>query len=513
MKLTTQQQASAVAQTAKHPVTHCPDEACVEKTFFVSAELDGRHETGFVGDFLTTGTQNLSEAQKALLLERYKANGLFDANADLVGDTAKLIGESWEDKALSGADDMYVAGDPLVGGKGNQYAAVHVDAGERYVTMFKDGGEHGRGIVANALSEPINPEGNTAFTQYGLVFTDDHGNESKLKIAGGTATVTDHTGKEVKIRPPHGEYVVGDPADPVARVYYAELEGKGEPRLVVDYYEKPTPEAVEELVAAGLDRHTAENKRSVTTASFGFRVPDDHPGGTSRLPMGRRNGKPLMETKDGVKTYYDVHWNESEKTKFEIACDKPPEEPKPPVAPNEHARIWGDPHINNPDDKSGDRWSYNFDEPGTFNVLQDKDVTLNSLLVQGPNKTTVIDETGLSIGNDRLFIDKLGTLKLNDQTLGDGTYELPSGGSITKDGDDIEVKTTGEYDFAFETNKTWRGFTYMNISVFTKDIGVESDDTLPIGLLGETFDVDTEAETSVDNAVDFYRRSGLFSTV
>lgn len=294
------------------------------KTLNISRELDGFKNGGIVGAMLNAGTANLASSKSAFTDSKYLVSSLFDTNAALALETATV--SSLDKSYVQCADDLFVAGDPLVGGKGNNYASLDVSPKVGISTMFKDGATTGRGIVVNGQADTINAEGKIAFTQYGTVLKDDTGAQTKVQIAGGVTTITKPDGTTQTLLPGQS-YTVGNPNDPSAKLYFAELPGQGEPRLVMEYYEKPTAESIAKLVSDGVSPEDAAAFRKKTTASFGFRIPDG--GNTTRSPQGTGNSTPLLSS-NGVKTYYDAHWNEADCSVYEV---KKPVYPPPVYTP------------------------------------------------------------------------------------------------------------------------------------------------------------------------------------
>lgn len=272
----------------------------------LSREIDGRNSTGAIGDMLTRGTTQLSDANQFFNDSRFASYRV----GNLTGEDNQVASGVVDPLTQRlGADDMYVAGDPHVGGKGNNYAQVGVTPQTGYMTMYEDGGDTGRKVTINSNPAIINTQGNKAFTEYGFVARDDAGAKTTAKLSGGKLALTGPDGQSKTLLP--GEtYVVGDAADPVAKFYYADMpggeNGTTEKRLVFESYEKPTPAVVDKLVQSGMSRSEAEGIRNKMQASFGFRVPDGQ--GSYRMSAGVGSGNALSTTTNGVKTYYDAHF-------------------------------------------------------------------------------------------------------------------------------------------------------------------------------------------------------------
>jgi hypothetical protein len=504
--------------------TTAANTAAQKEQIHVSREVDGLNDTGIVGELLTNGTQNLSDANKYFAMSKFNATGLLDQNNQLIPSKAQLTENpnNPNDGSVLCGDSMYVAGDPGVGGKGNNYKDIPVDVQPGYYTMFKDGAADGQNITVNSHVETINPEGNKAFTEYGFVVQDGNGAKTQATLSGGVLNITNANGQTQKLLPGQ-TYTVGDPSDPTAKFYYATAPGAGEngsdeQRLMVDYYEKPTADTIKQLVAQGMSQSDAEKMRTKTTLSYGFRTPDGTDTYGSSEGVG--SGTQLKTCANGVKTYYDSNYEEGPCTLQDIStcgCPPPPPPPPCPTAPNEHARIWGDPHI-----EDADGGKYNFQEKGLFNVLKDKGVALNAQMVAGPDNTTVMSQAGLTVGGRTVTVQPGGKITVGyadssittpPVTLADGqTMMLDNGYSITRKGNIATVDSTnGEYKMQFDTSPSYKGFKYVDIDVWTKGGGVLSDGQAPTGLVGETFDADKTKQTKIKNSVDSYKVSSLLN--
>ncbi len=547
--------------------TPTPTPAPVEKQLHVSRELDGVNNDGIIGELLTQGTSNLAEANKYFAMTQYATTGLLSQNNKLTPDAAKLYAEkgSANDTGILCGDDMYVAGDPGVGGKGNNYSWVDIDVTPGYYTMFQDGAESGSKITVNSHVEAINPQGDKAFTEYGFVVQDEQGVKTQATLSGGQFTIVDGNGQTKKLLPPNDVYYVGNPMDPTAKFYYADVPGAGEngaseKRLMVDYYEKPTQATVDKLVAEGANPTEVANMRTQTTLSYGFRVPDGVNTYASSEGVGAGSAK--KTTDQGVKTYYDSHYTEGPCSVLNVCATPTPTPtptpypptptptptpaptpypptptptpaptpypptptptptpypptptPTPPVAANEHARSWGDPHI-----EDADGGKYNFHHPGIFNIVKDKDVQLNAKITASANNTAVNTEAGVTVGGRTVYVTADGTTKVGykdpnivnaDVTLADGqTVLLDDGGSVSRAGNKVTVQTT-EYKMQFDTNKDFNGTKYMDIDVWSKAGGVMTDGVAPSGILGETFDADSDQVTAPKQDLDSYKEDSI----
>ncbi|MEB3286984.1 MAG: hypothetical protein VKJ04_05730 [Vampirovibrionales bacterium] len=489
------------------PTPECPP-------LHVTRELDGLNSTGVIGTQLTqgTGASQLAETNKLFLDQKFQVTGLLDEVNGANSTSAVISG----DTGVLCADDMYVAGDPFVGGKKNNYEAVQITPDPGFYTMYEDGLENGRKITVNSHVDAINAEGNTAFTEYGMTVQDDAGQKYTGVLSGGQFTITQPDGTSKVLLPPSDQYVIGDPQDPVAKFYYADMpggeDGTTEKRLVVDYIEKPTDNVVADLVSKNVPQAEAEKLRSTTQMSFGFRVPDGL-GNTYRMSDGVGADEPLTES-NGVKTYYDAHFSEGTCHYVDTVCTPPP-----PVAANERAKIWGDPHVIVADDKTETFESYNFSQVGLYNVVKDQGVTVNTNLYQPNNQGNVsmADQYGFTLGNGRTIkVDKNFNVEVGDGQGGviameDGlTMDLGNGNSVSLNGSQLNV-VTPEYDFKV-TPDSWQNAKYLDLEMHSKSGGVFSDGVMPSGLLGETFDEDDIIEREPKLDVSAYVVGNLFDS-
>lgn len=197
------------------------DTATEQVSLKVSRELDGKQDTGAIGEMLTRGTTQLSDANQFFTgtnFAKFQVSSLLGEDNQAVSSSTDPLTER------KGADDMYVAGDPHVGGKGNNYSAVDVVPQSGFMTMFEDGTDTGRKVTINSHAEAINTQGNKAFTEYGFVIQDDNGGKTKAALSGGKLTITQPDG-QVKTLLPGQEHIIGDATDPVGKFYYADMPG------------------------------------------------------------------------------------------------------------------------------------------------------------------------------------------------------------------------------------------------------------------------------------------------
>lgn len=179
-----------------------------------------------------------------------------------------------------------------------------------------------------------------------------------------------------------------------------------------------------------------------------------------------------------------------------------PPPPPPVVAANEVGTVTGDPHF-----KGGDGGKYDVQgQPGKiYNILSDSGLQLNARFdAWGGGGATVVGETGLTVagpyGQSSVTFSKDGTAKVNGQVLQDGqTVQLADGGTATKQGNKLVIKTAEGYEITQTTHGSSNG-NYINMEVKTGAGGVAQDGVLPGGLLGQTFDPDNVARNGAKGA-------------
>lgn len=178
------------------------------------------------------------------------------------------------------------------------------------------------------------------------------------------------------------------------------------------------------------------------------------------------------------------------------------------VAANEHAVIWGDPHI-----VDADKGKYDFQQVGTFNILQDSNINMNGRFEGAAGKPTLMKETGLLLGNLELDVKADGTATLgtgpNAMDLQDGkTLTLADGSTLTKHGNVITADTA-EYHVTINAGLDPTTNEHIDVSVDSKAHGVMSDGVAATGLLGETFDANNQTQTGTKLAPQAYQRASI----
>lgn len=179
-----------------------------------------------------------------------------------------------------------------------------------------------------------------------------------------------------------------------------------------------------------------------------------------------------------------------------------PPPPPPVVAANETGTITGDPHF-----KGGDGGKYDVQGQAgkTYNLLSDSGLQFNGRFdAWGGGGATVVGETGLTVagpyGQSQVNFSKDGTATVNGRELQDGqTVPLADGGTATKQGNKLIIKTAEGYEITQSTHGSRHG-NYINTEVKTGSHGVATDGVLPGGLLGQTFDPDSAARNGAKGA-------------
>ena len=485
--------------------TQADQNTAEKQTVHVSRELDGYNDTGVIGEWLTVGTEHLADVNR-FFIDKFRIAGLLTENLTAAQTAANVV-KGYNQKILC-ADDMYVAGDPHIGGKGNNYQPLDVVPAPGYYTMFKDGAPNGRGITANGHVEVINNEGNVAFTEYGYIITDDSGKKYNATLSGGQLKITEPDGKSVILNPPNGKYIVGDPNDPVATFSFQDVpggeNGTNELRASIEYFEKPTAATVAQLVAKGVHKDDAEALRSRTQFTHGFRIPDGD--GTYRASAGTNPPTPV--TKDYVKTYYDSHFSEGKCQKADI-CE--PDYEPPIYDGGDDGGCYGDPHFSDFDAKPEDGWTYDvMGEAGkTYSIISDRTVQLNARFDEwsGPD-ATIMSEMGIQVANpkdlsqvDRLYFDAQNDNKKlsNAAPTFNGVamqanvaVKLADGGTAIWDGKHKMTVTTAEYTMTMDRKDSAHG-GHMNMTAkITSGANPFADFVGAHGILGQTADGDGE---------------------
>lgn len=168
------------------------------------------------------------------------------------------------------------------------------------------------------------------------------------------------------------------------------------------------------------------------------------------------------------------------------------------VADNESGKIIGDPHFYGAD---GGRYDVQGEAGKTYSLLSDSLLDFNGRFdAWGNNGATVVGETAINVSSmggsefSSVTFTKDGVAKVNGQQLEDGeSVLLADGGSATLQGNKLTVKTIEGYTIVQEAKDNSNG-NYINTEVKKGALGVATDNRLPGGLLGQTFDADNEAK-------------------
>ncbi len=150
-------------------------------------------------------------------------------------------------------------------------------------------------------------------------------------------------------------------------------------------------------------------------------------------------------------------------------------------------RIWGDPHFIGQD---GDKYDVQGEAGKSYNLLSDKNFQMNGKFEKfGNDGATVVGKMGIAAGSDQIDVAKDGAVSVNGKALKEGdTVALANGGSV-KYGDGKVSIDSGEWktDVAFQGSGD---NAYLNIDVKTEN--AIADGVKPHGLLGQTFDADSD---------------------
>lgn len=169
----------------------------------------------------------------------------------------------------------------------------------------------------------------------------------------------------------------------------------------------------------------------------------------------------------------------------------------PAIAANETARVWGDPHFEDPD---GGKFDVQGEAGKIYQLLSDSGLQFNGRFDGVGNGITVVGETGLSVngprGTSQVQFSKEGRALLNGQPLQPGHMEsLADGGHVllSEDGKTLTLKSAEGYTITQKSAPDG-----LDIRVKTPLHGVASEGRMPGGLLGQTFDADKLARNSSD---------------
>ena len=159
---------------------------------------------------------------------------------------------------------------------------------------------------------------------------------------------------------------------------------------------------------------------------------------------------------------------------YVIEGDPPP--PPPAVMPGVSSKGHGDPHFVGFD---GSKFDFQGIQGRVFNLLSDAKVQVNSLFQPyGDGSATTMGQIGVRIGGDNLLVNAHGGATLNGSNF-NGTAKLKNG-TVARSGSTTTISTK-EYSIAIYD----RG-SYLDIGIQTTAQGVNRDEVMPGGVIGQT---------------------------
>ncbi|MEC8380245.1 MAG: hypothetical protein VXZ96_07985, partial [Myxococcota bacterium] len=168
----------------------------------------------------------------------------------------------------------------------------------------------------------------------------------------------------------------------------------------------------------------------------------------------------------------------------------PPPVTQDPVAANEMARFWGDPHFVGAD---GGKFDVQGEAGKTYNLLTDKGLKYEGRFDGWGQGVTVVGRTSLVLTAGKHFstiiFEPKKDLAIMDGKAVSGSMPTADGGETHREGSDL-VTTTAE---GYRIVQHMRGKgkrRYIDAEVHTGAQGTESDGVAAGGLLGITFDAD-----------------------
>lgn len=167
------------------------------------------------------------------------------------------------------------------------------------------------------------------------------------------------------------------------------------------------------------------------------------------------------------------------------------------VAANEQADYEGDPHFNDADSAAVGFGSSDWDFQGIagheYLYFQDGTTQMIATHEQYSDTATVVGIVQFNItgnGTSSIYWNADSVPELNGTNMENGTtYTLADGGTALWDGSQLVITNSEGYSFTIVDNGG-----YLNGSVASGASGVLSDGQAPIGVLGEQFDSDTDAD-------------------
>ncbi len=183
--------------------------------------------------------------------------------------------------------------------------------------------------------------------------------------------------------------------------------------------------------------------------------------------------------------------------------------PQTPVAANEWAFVWGDPHF-----READGGKFDVQKEGKFNILKDKGIAFTADFQKRPAKPgetidpkndkrpTITKSADLVIDGKKIHIDASGKTTVDGKELKNfDPVSLGPNSSIAKTVDGSTLIQTGEYTILFDSVGNGQR---LDFAVKSGSDGVAADGVNPTGLLGETFDSDNIRLTKPKNNIDSY---------
>lgn len=183
---------------------------------------------------------------------------------------------------------------------------------------------------------------------------------------------------------------------------------------------------------------------------------------------------------------------------YVIEGDPPP--PPPAIAANLSSSGSGDPHFVG---LHGNHFEFQGIPGNVFNLLSDAKIQVNALFNRYSNNATVMGQIGIMIGNnkDKVLVSPGRSVSLNGSNLGSGQTVKLKEGTISVNGD-VTTISTKEYSI----NIYNRG-GYLDIGIGTTPEGVNRDEVMPNGVIGQT------ASGKLDLSIgSFLVHDGIFGT-
>lgn len=159
-----------------------------------------------------------------------------------------------------------------------------------------------------------------------------------------------------------------------------------------------------------------------------------------------------------------------------------------PTLAVDQGRVWGDPHFVGED---GGLYDVQGEAGKHYNILSDEGLQVNARFDEwvGPGSgKTVMGAIGITLGTDTVEISKDGTVKINGEEVGSGSYL--GGKVVVTAGRSVQISEE-EYSFRVDFQPSRYG-DHLNIENIRSD-NAAADGVLPSGLWGVTVDYDDDA--------------------